>query len=525
MSKYLLCILGILLLLAGCSGGDGSSIASKDIQDSGTVAVMLTDGPADAYDSIWIWITEISLLSDDDAEPVVVFESDEPEGWKVDLLQLRDQDAVVTVKDDIPAGHYSKIRLRVADIQLEGGDNAPCSAEDIEIKLPSGKIDLNPKGGFDVLPGETLGIRLDIDCDKSIQVHPAGKSGKCIFRPVVFVEIDTLDAIDECPRVTKGTIETIFEENAGFTLDLGDGRGLLTVFLDDGVVIFGEDSVPVTAEELEPGQLVYVRGQLDNDGNLLASVIVIGKIVLLKGIVETPYVEIPDEGGAFTLDLMPPHEFTESSVAVKVGEDTLVMTGCDQMAYPDDIQAGMVARVAGKVSLEDQSIKAIAVLLKDLNVSGVLMSVSEADPDGGYLLGVEVDEMETVEVYMPPGVEPRIPNIGPVPIDVLKELVGCVAVSITVESKDVSPMVASDVRVDTVTVEGYLTGAEPADGDFAAFLILDDDDIVAVSSTTKFEPINTNPEIGDYLVVIGLGSCEGDEYDYVAYMVTITTEP
>jgi len=532
MSKYLLCIIGILLLLAGCGGGDGSSITSKNTNDSGSVAVMLTDGPADAYDSIWIWITEISLLSDDDADPVVVFESDDPGGWKVDLLELRDQDAVVTVKDDIPAGHYSKIRLRVADIQIEGGADAPCSPENIEIKLPSGKIDLKPKGGFDVVPGETIAIRLDIDCDKSINLHPAGKSGKCIFRPVVFVEIDTLDAIDECPRVTKGIIETILEGNTGFTLRLGNGRGLLTVLLDDDVVIFGENGVPVAPEEmweaLEPGQLVHVRGQLDNDGNLQASVIAIGNVVLVKGIVEAPYVEIPDEGGTFTLDLLPPHEFTENIVDVDVSEDTLVMSGCDQPTDTGDIQTGMMARVVGKVSLGDQSIKAIAVLLKDVNITGKLEDVSDQDSEGGYVLFVQVDDtepVETVEIYMPAGVEPRIENIGPVPIEELQRLTDCgqmVGVSITVESKDTLPMIAIDVRVDTVTVEGELQSAAPANDTKPVVFTLVGGETIAIPSTVKIDPPNTNIMLGDYLVIIGLITCEEDDYDYKAYKITIT---
>lgn len=521
MRKYLLCIIGIVLLLAGCGGGDGSSITSKNASDSGSVAVMLTDGPADAYDSIWIWITEISLLSDDDADPVVVFESDDPEGWKVDLLELRDQDAVVTVKDNIPAGHYSKIRLRVADIQIDGGEDAPCSPDNIEIKLPSGKIDLKPKGGFEVIPGETLGIRLDVDCDKSINLHPAGNSGKCIFRPVVFVEIDTLDAIDECPRVTQGIIETILDENTGFTLRLGNGRGLLTVLVDEYVVVFGENGEPVAQEDLwevlTPYQLVHVRGELDNDGNMHASVIVVGRVVLAKGIVATAY-----DGTMFTLDLMPPHIFDpeDSPVAVEVGGDTLVMSGCDQPAYATDIQAGMMARVAGKVSLGDSSIKAIAVLLKDVTVTGMLTHVSDPDVEGGYTLSVEVGDSETVEIYMPAGVEPHIENIGPVSIDELKRLTDCdqmVGVSIAVESKDISPMVASDVRVDAVTVEGEVrTVAQPDD----TVVTLVTEEVILVPSTLTLDSPDAVIETGDSLMVIGLNTC----YDniYQAYMVTIT---
>ena len=205
----------------------------------------------------------------------------------------------------------------------------------MEIQLPDGKIDLKPKGGLDVIPGETIAIRLDIDCDQSIDLHPAGSSGKCIFRPVVFVEIDTPEVIKKCPRVLKGKIETIQEGNTGFTLRLGHGRGLLTVVLADGVVIFGENGMPVPPEELEPGQRVHVRGQLDNAGNLQASDIVIGRVLLVKGMVETPY---DAEEGRFSLNLMLLKFFTDFIVDVDVNENTLVMTGCDQRVDPGAIQ-------------------------------------------------------------------------------------------------------------------------------------------------------------------------------------------
>ena len=459
---------------------------------------------------------------------MVVFESEGPDGWEADLLDLRDQDAIVTVKDNIPAGHYSKIRLRVADIQVIGGEDTPCSADDIEIMLPSGKIDLNPKGGFEVVPGGTIAIRLDIDCDKSIQLHPTGKYGKCIFRPVVFVEVDTLDAIDDCPRVTKGIIETIEDDDTAFTLLLGEGRGPLTVVLADGVVIFGENGMPATADQLEPGQLVHVRGQLDNDGNLQASVIVIGRVVLIKGMVATPY----DDEGLFTLNLMPPHAFAGDTVAVDVSDDTLVLTACDQMADATDIQAGMMARVVGKLSLEDQSIKAIAVLLKDVTVAGTLDEVLGPNDAGGYMLFVEVADAETVEIYMPAGVEPYTEdpldpeNPVPVSIDDLKALTGCgqmLGVSIIVKSKDVSPMIASDVRVDAITVEDNVVAL--ADDNGALKVTLSGGEIVAVPPTAIINPVDGAISENDEVTVIGLEACDGDAYDYLAYMVIIQQEP
>jgi len=554
MQRYLLCIiLGVLLLLTGCSGGDegstssnetqnNSSISSSETQDkgSGSVAIMLTDGPADDYDHIWVWITEISLLSDDEnANPVIVFASDDPEGWKVDLLDLRDQEAVVTVNNDIPAGHYRTIRLHIADI-LPEGDNAPC--KNMELELSDGKIDIEPKGGISVVQGETIAVHIDIDCDKSIDLEPIDRSGTCIFRPRVFVETDKPDVIKKCPRVLRGKIETIQDDNTGFNLRLGHGRGLLMVNLAGDVVIFGKNGMPVPPEDLEPGQLVHVRGQLDRDGNLKASAIVIGYVLLVKGMVETPY---DAEAGEFSLNLMLskilPY-LPDFIIDIDVSETTLVMASCDKMVDPSTIQAGMMTRIVAKVSPDDWSIKAIAVLLKDVNdtdvppddtdmpteVAGMLTDVTGPDDEGGYALLVEPGDTEPKEIYMPAGVEPsiEIPGEAPLtlPIEGLQELAGCVAVSITVETEDASPMVASTVRVDAVpeTVSGYVK-EEPQVVDDTMIVKLgtlennDDIAIVTVPLTLLDWPVVTI-SIDDFLEVVGLNTCEGDNY-YQAYMI------
>lgn len=138
----------------------------------------------------------------------------------------------------MPAGRYEKIRLFVPKIESEGGT---CDLE--LIKLPSGKIDLNPQGSFEVLPGETLAIRLDMDANKSINLHPAGNSGKCIFRPVVFVDIKPGKLPQACPINVTGRITQLLDGDNngatdGFLLNLTGPRGIVTVRLDSETRFF-----------------------------------------------------------------------------------------------------------------------------------------------------------------------------------------------------------------------------------------------------------------------------------------------
>ena len=132
---------------------------------------------------------------------------------RVDLLDLRDEDFLITVKKRVRAQKYEKIRLRISDIEPVGG---PCAHFK---KLPAnGKIDLNPRGTFEVVAGETLSVRLDIDANKCMNVSAA-----CNFRPVVFVDIEHGAPLRPCPRILTGTIASINKRDGiivGFVLDL-----------------------------------------------------------------------------------------------------------------------------------------------------------------------------------------------------------------------------------------------------------------------------------------------------------------
>ena len=83
--------------------GSGSSSSVG----SGSVALYIKDAPVDDYENIFIYIEEVSLISGDKSQPpVVIFKSSNPLGYEIDLLDLRDQDMLFTVKKEVPAGVY-----------------------------------------------------------------------------------------------------------------------------------------------------------------------------------------------------------------------------------------------------------------------------------------------------------------------------------------------------------------------------------------------------------------------------------
>ncbi len=193
----------VVVVLASCS-------SSTDSTGSGTgrVSLLLTDAPTDTFDQINVTLESISFLCEDDSDDtddevnalddgldgddddqscneVVLFE----ETRVINLLALQSFSELLSTTT-IAAGEYSKIRLHVSRVELVwlGTDGEADRSEDA--KLSSNKIDLNPRGSFNVTDGSHLIIQLDMDAEKSILVVEAGKSTKYIFRPVVFVSIE-----------------------------------------------------------------------------------------------------------------------------------------------------------------------------------------------------------------------------------------------------------------------------------------------------------------------------------------------
>ncbi len=326
-------------VLTSCGGSGGSGHPAAVPGPSGTVTVLVTDGPSLAFDHIFIDITKLTLLGSNDTKRVVLFEGRE----RIDLLQYRGDDFLLVSRIEVPAGRYEKIRLEVDDIDVEPDDECP------EVKLPSGKIDLNPRGGFEVAEGEAIFIRLDIDAKKSFSLHEAGKSGKCVFRPVVFIDVKA-EEIDRCPQEFAGTIvrteqedndedddhmewrrarhgvgesdhgddgdgdddhdddnedddddednedEDDDDELIELVIDIDGDRGEVQVEVKSSTLIFNSQALGGSTGDLQAGDHVVVRGELEFDGEIEAIWVIDGSPLEVKGTFDTAISE-----GKFTL--------------------------------------------------------------------------------------------------------------------------------------------------------------------------------------------------------------------------------
>ena len=521
----LVCIAAMLSSCGG-SGGGTSNGAGGSASASGSVAVLLADGPLDDLATLTLTITKISLLPPGNGNSVVIF--DNPAGHPVDILRYRNQDYLFTLKRDVPAGRYDKIRLEVSDITATAKPGQEGTCAEMEIKLPSGKIDLNPRGGFEVLEGQALSIRLDVDARKSIQLHQAGNSGRCVFRPVIFVDINPIHLAERCPAVFKGEVLSfLYAEDSvtvtGFVLDLPGERGNLKVMVDsETTVIFDKNADVGDIHAIQVGDTVYVRGSLTAACSLQASLVIVGEVLKLDGTVATAVSAEPPE--QFGLNLDDGQAFTGSSVNVSLSADTLILAGCDKEVDESYIIPGSQATVIGKYSIQDEALQAMAIILKSREITGTLMSITLAEGEG-YDLEVETAPGTMKTVLLPQGEDVLLEGDGSVDLARLELLISCgnnPNVKLLLDQSPGASLIAEKVFV----ISNELTGIVSAVNDSKRQLSLSSGEVVEIQVGATIlkdsQPvILSQVNSGNSVTVFGLTACATEQVDFFGYILVV----
>jgi hypothetical protein len=217
-----------LSLMLGC-GDDTNSPAT------GTLKINLIDAPAD-YDAVIVQI---------DSVEVHVADADSNGGWHVvrsqpglyDLLTLRHGLSALLVDQQLPAGNYTQIRLKL------GPDNSVVvGGVSHDLTVPSGlHSGLKLNHPFTIEGGEICEITLDFDAARS--VHMTGND-RYMLRPV----------IGTMSNVVSGSLRGVaLPVDARAWIEAVSGTDTLSAWADtlDGSFAFptiGEGSWQVTIE-------------------------------------------------------------------------------------------------------------------------------------------------------------------------------------------------------------------------------------------------------------------------------------
>jgi hypothetical protein len=369
------------------------------------VALLLTDAPSDIFEEINITVVKAELISD--AGRVSIFQGERT----FNLLDLTDA-RIFAIREGIASGRYNKIRLTLKDrgIELVDYNNTDDPADDTFYypKLPgNNKLDLNPRGSFIVVAGETLVIQIDMDANKSIHIVKQGKKDEFNFRPVVFIDIVT-DAFKERFIKLHGDIFAINSTDQSFKLcntdipvQTGDdrmktgSRGCVRVETGNATAIFDINGMPATFSELIEGEPATVFGRLqydkhnyhdrDDDRELHDLVL---KAALIELGPESSYWKLNgtatsavDVNEQFTMDVDPGQGLiTPLNLIVQVQKGTLLINRKGSPVDINDIVTGKLVSARGVLDVNRDTLFA-SVIVVDTDSSTRLTGTVGTNPD------------------------------------------------------------------------------------------------------------------------------------------------
>jgi len=363
----------LILGMQGCGNDEDSPDGSPALQ-GGQVAVLLTDGPALGFEEIWVTVTSVSLIAEDGVmAPIFSGEED------VNLKDLESDSTLFSVAEDVPPGTYNKIRMRVTGVTLVTEEG-----EEITPKLPgNGKIDLHPRSPFEVVGGEALLISLDMDANKSIHIVEAGKSGKYIFRPVIFVDVGSSFPDGKLVRL-RGTVAEVPEPDLaviGGSFQLCPPSppdpspynvGKCTwIGVSDQTSLLDEDADLITLDALQEGSIATAIGRVGSAGGpeygapmvfLNALLIEAGDFLTLKGAIA----EVPAADGAnsFDFDVDPGQGISSDPVLpTDLQPGAKIFSRSGELLQESDLLEGKRAEIDGVLSVDQGALKAVLAVL------------------------------------------------------------------------------------------------------------------------------------------------------------------
>jgi len=401
----------VFAVAASCGSGGGSANTSAK---TGTVALLLTDAPSDIFEEINITVSKAELLSDDGR--VTIFDGSLDGDRTFNLLDLTDA-RVFAIREGIPAGTYSKIRLTVTKIELVDYNDSdiPADYSYFYPKLPAnGKLDLNPRADFDVVAGGTLTIQIDMDANKSIHTVKLGNKDLYNFRPVVFITIVTDNFSDRYVKLF-GDITNIDTTDDSFKLcntnipvqvdddSLDDSsNGCVRVETDDTTSIFDIDGMPAVFGDLVEGEPATVFGLLMkasssatgveqeteveddlalDDLVLSAKLIELGPLNAFQKLSGTATSAV-DENNLFTMDVDAGQGLTTPlTLNVQIQDGTILINRNGELVTSSDITIGKLVAVRGVLDTGTDTLYASLIII-DTDSSTQLAGTVGLNPDG-----------------------------------------------------------------------------------------------------------------------------------------------
>jgi len=214
VKSFLSTALPALLLAAALSGCS----SAPNRTSLGHVEIRLTDAPGD-FEQVNIVVTSVSIHRDGSG-----WETIKDDTTTYDLLTLRNGVFTGLAAGDVPAGHYTQIRLGIGE-----GSHVVQDGAIHPLEIPSGmQSGYKLVGEFDVPAGGAIELTLDFDAARSIL---RTGNGRYKLKPTVRVVVNDVSGQIIGHVLPEGTPGTAYALQGADTLQTGafgaDGRFVL----------------------------------------------------------------------------------------------------------------------------------------------------------------------------------------------------------------------------------------------------------------------------------------------------------
>lgn len=251
-------ILGLSLLLSNLSSCDKE--ATEPSMENGYIIVHLTDAPAN-FDAVNITFSEISAHIDSEWVTIDI----QPDST-VNLLEWTNGKSMILGQDEVPAGHYTQVRLKIKAAEIVV--NNVTFPLDIPSGMQSGlKLGLH----FTINPGSTYELVLDFDVNKSIvttgsKKNPKGYKLKPHIRVISKAVSGSISGIVTNPADLPIAYAILGSDTTTTTMvDTSSGFFMLSFLPDGSYTVAIEDT---TGKFFDKNNVSVVAGQRKDIGSV-----------------------------------------------------------------------------------------------------------------------------------------------------------------------------------------------------------------------------------------------------------------
>jgi hypothetical protein len=263
--------LSLLALLTACGGSGSTNSPGVVAPPTGTANVLITDAPSDAWSTLQVQVTNVTLLQQGDhTKQVAAFSG----GATVNLVDM-DSIGELLAAAQIPVGSYDQVLVSINPdpttmTLIPEGSSTPVPSSQIHV-VGSGVIPVALSPVLTVTSGGSNAVQVDFDLDHPLFINQTPSGDVVLNFQLKFKPNPAALHLIQLHR-NVGAITSLDSTAGSFQMLTKHGK-TLTLKTDLNTLFYDADNHPFTAGSfsgLAASDAVMVASRLQDDGSLYA---------------------------------------------------------------------------------------------------------------------------------------------------------------------------------------------------------------------------------------------------------------